>query len=195
MNVPTVLTEPHPGPWTEEEFLALRDSGDYPGPRLELFDGCLLLNPSPTVRHQQITLRLANLLEAAAPTDMEVIHQVNLWVAPSTLFVPDVLVTCEPADLDVSRAEHVVLVAEVVTPYGGGQETILKHALYAEAEIPRYVMVDGDHDRGEPVASLHLLCEGRYVEAGRARPGELLRIDEPYLDLDPADLLLHDQEP
>lgn len=44
----------HDGPWTEEDYLAL----PVDGTRTELLDGGLLVNPSPTVRHQRLSLAL-----------------------------------------------------------------------------------------------------------------------------------------
>src|SRR6266508_5362479 len=63
----------HPGPWTEEEFLALPDEGQ----RHELLDGSLLVTPAPSSEHQQVARRLANALEAASPDGWEVVEAVN----------------------------------------------------------------------------------------------------------------------
>lgn len=175
----------HIGFWTEEQYLAL---GEDQGNRVELLDGSLLVSPWPNGRHQQFARRLANLLVAAGSTGVSVIESVNLRVARGRMFGPDVVVTRERDDLDVYQANHVVLVAEVVSPHGRRRDLVLKYGTYAAAGIPRYLIVETG-DGGEPVVSLHVLHGDTYVEVGRARPGQVLRVDEPRLDLHPADLL------
>src|SRR6266508_4171840 len=98
----------HPGPWTEEEFLALPDEGQ----RHELLDGSLLVTPAPSSEHQQVARRLANALEAA--DRWEVVEAVNVRVAPSRILIPDVVVTSRTGDTLLSDAAAVALGAEVV---------------------------------------------------------------------------------
>jgi Uma2 family endonuclease len=102
----------HPGPWTEEEFLALPAQGQ----RHELLDGSLLVTPAPGSDHQRAARRLANLLEAAAPDGWTVVEAVNVRVAPSRILIPDVVVSGRAGDTLVYDAVDVALVAEVVSP-------------------------------------------------------------------------------
>src|SRR5215475_5823422 len=87
------LTE-HGRPWTEDEYLALGETLD----RVELLDGDLHMSPAPTRRHQRISRRLANALEAADP-DLDVDVEVNVRLRPGTIVVPDIVVS-RHTDLD-----------------------------------------------------------------------------------------------
>lgn len=80
----TAVTWKRPGPWTEEEYLALPESPQ----QVELLDGSLLVSPQPTSDHQQLARRLANMLEDAAPDELQVVEQVNVRVAPGGILGP-----------------------------------------------------------------------------------------------------------
>jgi Uma2 family endonuclease len=175
----------HPGPWTEEEFLALPDRGQ----RHELLDGSLLVTPAPSSEHQQVARRLANALEAAAPDGLEVVEAVNVRVGPSRILIPDVVVTRHLGDTLVYDAAEVVLVAEVVSPSTVATDRLLKPELYAAAGIGWCLRVE--LPLGEPPELIaYRRSGGRYVEHGRAQPGRALRLPGPIaLRLDLAALL------
>src|SRR6266536_3781722 len=128
----------HAGPWTEADYLALPETRQ----RIELLDGSLLVTPAPSSDHQQLARRLANLLEAAAPAELEVVEAVNVRVAPSKLLIPDLLVTRRLEATAVYPAEDVLLVAEVVSPSTTTADRMIKPQLYAAAGIPWFLRVE-----------------------------------------------------
>lgn len=176
------LTE-HRHPWTEDEYFALGETVD----RVELFDGSLLLSPSPNRRHQRISRRLANALEPAArQAGFEVDEAVNVRLRQGRVSIPDIVVA-QPADLDtlVLDAGQVALVCEI-TSTNVGADRITKMHYYAEAGIPRYLIVE---PKG-PVLELYRLDGDRYVPEASAGPGERLLFTEPVVaEIDPASLM------
>ena len=175
----------HDGPWTEEAYLSL----PHGGPKIELADGSLIVSPSARKAHQALMRRLANLLEAMAPADLDVEIELNVRVGPDKILIPDVVATYEQGDdVLVHDPERVVLVAEVLSPCNSGREWVYKNHLYAKAGLPRYLLVEVGED-GKPVLILQRLDTAHYVEVARAVCGESLRLPDPFGLIDPAELL------
>jgi Uma2 family endonuclease len=172
----------HPGPWTEEEFMALPESR-----WVELVDGSLLVNPNPGGFHQTWARRLANLLEAAAPLTLDVLEAVNVRIIRDRIRIPDVVVTREQLDLKLFEGSRAVLVAEVVSPGSGRRDKDEKAIDYAMAGIPWYLVVEPD-DSGRPAFWLRRLEGERYVDHARASSGETMTFPEVGAEIDPAQL-------
>ena len=169
-------------PWTEEEFLAL---GEYPE-RVELFDGSLLVTPAPTPRHQHISRKLANALDASG-SGLYVVEAVNVRLQPGRIPIPDVVIT-RAIDFDelIIDADAVQLVCEIVSPSNASADKVLKMHHYAAAGIPWYLLVE------QATGALHLyrLAGSHYVEHSVTYPGTLLRLKEPVeATIAPEDLL------
>ena len=180
----TVAALEHPEPWTEAEYLALPESKQ----RVELLDGTLLVTPAPGIGHQQWARRLANLLEAAAPADVDVAEGVNLRVGPSRLLIPDVLVVRGRGEVKVHEAADALLVVEVLSPSSVSIDRVLKPHLYAAAGVSRYLRVEPGPAQ-LPELWLYELGPGGYEERARAAGTEALALTDPFpARIDPAAL-------
>ena len=143
------LPGPPPHPWpprllTVEEYLDL-DESEY---RCELYEGQILVSPSPQPRHSKASRRLANAVEAVAGPGFEVYEDVDLDLQLSAAgepgFVPrpDVVVVRaeEARRVDehggVPRASGAVIVMEIVSPRSTKMDRVVKRDAYADAGIP-----------------------------------------------------------
>jgi Uma2 family endonuclease len=175
----------HAGPWSEADYLALPETRE----RIELLDGSLLVTPAPSSDHQQLARRLANLLEAAAPVELEVVEAVNLRVGPSQFLIPDLLITRRLEAVGTYQPEDVVLVAEVVSPSTTTTDRITKPQLYAAAGIPWFLRVEPAFPQ-PPGLWLHRLAGAAYIQHAQASAGGTLTLTEPVQTIiDPAVLL------
>jgi Uma2 family endonuclease len=181
-----LIVDAHLGTWTEEDLLSMPDSVQ----RFELLEGALVVNPPPAGPHQLVSRKLANALSAVATPGWEAVEALGVRLPDNTVFIPDVLVASRDAMLanrsGILDAGDVLLIAEIMSPGSRTMDRITKPAVYAQAGIVSYWRVELQDG---PVIFAYRLEEGRYVEAGTARPGEMLFAEQPFrLALDPADL-------
>jgi Uma2 family endonuclease len=173
--------------WTEDRFFALGETNAV----VELFDGSLLVSPAPTVRHQQLSLRLAMaLFDAAEVAGLEVNQAVNVRLQPGRIPIPDLVVNRRVKDgARLMEARDIALICEI-TSTNAATDRVLKMHYYATARIPWYLLVDPD----PVILALYRLEGGHYVEHALAKPGEILTLTEPVAaDLDPASLTRRSQ--
>ncbi|WBB94418.1 Uma2 family endonuclease [Verrucosispora sp. WMMC514] len=169
----TVAVFDHEGPWTEEEYLALGETSQ----RVELFDGSLHVTPAPTPRHQRISRKLGNILEAAAEAvGLELLEAVNVRLRPGRIPIPD-LVLIRPVNLDdpYIEAADVRLVCEIISPGNAATDNVLKMHYYASAGIEWYLLVE------QSTGGLRLYQRRgcHYVEHQAARRGAVLELNAP----------------
>ncbi len=187
MTAEAVPIAPAPEGWTIADVDALPENGL----RYELVDGVPHVMNPPKKKHQRAAHRLRDILERAAPTGASVIEAVGVVLADDQRPVPDVVVLADagPEDDEESNfpAEQVLLVAEVVSRSSRSDDRFRKPAQYAQAGIPTHLRVELDPPH---VVAYGIGEDGLYVEVGRAEPGQLLHLKEPFpITLDPAALL------
>jgi Uma2 family endonuclease len=168
--------EAHVGAWTTDDLDELPESNR----RYELIDGALIVPPSPTNVHQTIAGRLMAAFEVGCPPEYDVTQGVEVRVSRTRSFIPDVLVTtAEAAARQPAKfAPHeVILAVEVVSPSSVTMDQITKSALYAQAGIPYYWLVDT-----EPRIAIRTFrldaAHGLYQPTGEF--GERLTTTEPW---------------
>ncbi|MGH3429390.1 MAG: Uma2 family endonuclease [Mycobacteriales bacterium] len=165
----------HVGPWTEHDYLALPADRR----RIELLDGSLLVSPSAGYRHQRLSSQLWLALSAAAPAGFEVLEAINVRAAPGKILIPDLVVVTTPgADCTVAEPADVALVVEITSPGNAAVDRAIKPQLYARAGISHYLRIELGASPQAAVA--FVLRRGRYAVAGRAAPGQRLRLEEPF---------------
>ncbi|MFY1704253.1 Uma2 family endonuclease [Micromonospora sp. WMMA1923] len=174
----------HDGPWTDEEYIALGETSQ----RVELFDGSLHVTPAPTPRHQRISRKLGNLLEAAAePAGLDLLEAVNVRLRPGRVVIPD-LVMARIIDFDevYVEAADVRLVCEIVAPGNATTDRVLKMHYHAAAGIDWYLLVE----QATGVLRLYRRRNRHFVEDSTGKPGDPLTLVDPVrVSVDPADLL------
>ncbi|WP_093167975.1 Uma2 family endonuclease [Sinosporangium album] len=179
---------PLPGraPFTVADLLRFPDDGN----RYELSNGCLVVSPSPTPRHQVVLFRLQQVLDAVAPAGLEPLGRVNLKVDEDEFFIPDVVLVAAEA---VVRTElmfdpsDIHLIVEVVGPHTRSQDRCWKRIAYADAGIPVYWRVEPSEG---PSIHVYELVEGDYVRTQTHKAGEPAKFFAPFeMEFDPAVLI------
>jgi Uma2 family endonuclease len=158
---------------TVAEYLEL---GETESGYTELYEGHMIVSPSPKPRHSTASRRLANAIEEALAPGYQV-HQdvdVDLRLAapdePGFVPRPDLVVVLDEAAQRVDDqggvllASDALLVVEIVSPSSRRMDRVVKRDEYATAGIPHYWIVD----IAEPVSIMacHLAGEFGYADGG-----------------------------
>jgi Uma2 family endonuclease len=132
---------------TLDEFFALPEQSG--SGRQELLDGHLVVSPEASLRHQRAAFQLGQLLYPAlvALPDLELFTSPgDIVLGPRTVVQPDVFVIPWPRSSSVHWRDVglPVLVVEILSPRTATRDRVGKRALYQQAGIPEYWIVDLD---------------------------------------------------
>lgn len=135
--------------YTAEDYWNLPD-----GERAELIDGKLIYMATPSRIHQHLVLELSIAIRShikAKKGSCEVIlspFAVNLTVDDKTYVEPDVVVVCDPNKLTDRECKGAPdFVVEIVSPSSRKHDYSTKNALYSNAGVREYWIVDPEKER------------------------------------------------
>ncbi|QFZ16145.1 Uma2 family endonuclease [Saccharothrix syringae] len=155
--------------FTVAEYAAL---GEVEPGYSELWEGRLLVAPTPGPRHALALGELYFRLWHRLPGDLAVLHNtdVDLELAepdePGFSRRPDLVVTTREAARGerMLRASEVLVVCEIVSPGSKRTDRVVKRAEYADAGIPHYWIVDLDEPTS--LTPCHLAGDFGYQDPG-----------------------------
>ena len=155
MSSVTVMPRDHA--WTVADLADLPDDGL----RYELLDGTLLVSAAPNKAHQRAIGQLYLLLSAACPPDLEVFLAPTDYQPTNTRsFQPDLLVVSRADPGDAAVTTPLALAVEVLSPASRSVDLVLKRAVYEQAGVSTYWVVDPL----DQTITVWTLVEGAYGE-------------------------------
>lgn len=133
------ITPAHGEAFSLADWAAMPDDGR----RYELVGGTIVVTPPPLVRHQRGSRRLQRLLEDAARPECEVFNApVGLRLPGDQMLEPDLVVVPPGSARHHYLHLPVLLVVEIVSQGSRLHDTVTKRAVYADAGIEHYWLVD-----------------------------------------------------
>ena len=163
--------------WEEYERLE-------PDVRHEYVDGCLVVNPRPTILHQTMLVNIVVRLKAACPDDYTALAECS-WKPGADEWAPDVMV-CERDDNAIRITGIPEVIVEVLST-NRADDLVRKLYRYADAGLPRYWIADPL----EPSVRAFELEDGQYEQRAEAVGDEEVEFDfgAGRVILRPSDLL------
>lgn len=159
--------------WTHAEMLAELPETNLP---VELWNGEIVMSPAPHPDHQRIVARLWKQLDRfVSPADAGecFLSPLDIVLTPRRVVQPDVFFIAK-ARLNIVQ-EHVKgapdLVVEVVSHDSWKRDRVEKKALYEQAGVAEYWIVDPDSETIEVFA----LVKGVYQLHSRAKSAEVAK--------------------
>jgi Uma2 family endonuclease len=173
--------------WTYDDLVAM---GAYPdGRKYEIFDGELVVSPSPSLWHQEVLKRLFRVLDR----DLEqrrlgkvFFAPLDVVLAPTRVVQPDLLVVGMDRFATLEKRGIVQvppdLAIEVLSPNSRKHDRVRKRRFYARIGIREYWIVDPDDHTIEVLA----LIDGglSYRQVGWYAAGDRVRSASFELELD-----------
>jgi Uma2 family endonuclease len=146
-------------------------------PRVELADGVMVVVPSPSEDHQDISFQLCAWLRRYAPTGFKAVQALGVAVELNRTYEPDVLLrrAGDNGGRHFVPADQVVIAIEVVSPGTRARDRFAKPAEYAAAGIPFYWRIEQGPVH---VFAYRLSASGTYELV--ADSTQMLTLDEPF---------------
>jgi Uma2 family endonuclease len=160
-------------PLTVDDFLLLDKNGAFEGyGKTELIRGEIFFMNAQHSRHGRAKMKLANAINAALPSiapDLEVLVEVSVEIEQHSSPIPDIFLTSYQGD-DLVPANTIPLIIEIADTT---QKNDLgsKSALYAEAGIPEYWVLDLKAGNLHQMWSPH---GGAYTQSRQVPAGETI---------------------
>lgn len=159
--------------------LTVDDVADPPddGHRYELVDGCLIVTPAPSTRHQIVSINLLQIVLAALPPDLRILHAPFDWIiSEHTKLQPDLIVFRRTdVDPDALRVAP-VLAIEILSPSTRRIDLGTKKLAIAAGGSAHYWVVDPL----APSITAFDLVDGEYVVVATANEEETLALERPF---------------
>lgn len=154
------------------------------GRRYELVGGAIVMTAAPAPIHQRVLFRLQRLLTDVVPDGHEVFGSpIDLDLPGEQRVEPDLVVLRWSSVGEKRLTLPVLLVVEIVSPGSKVHDRVTKRAVYAEAGVPAYWLVDLV---ASEIIALRLTEGGSYETYGQ---GAALTLDWPLpVSLDLAEL-------
>lgn len=142
-------------PLPKEHIYTIDDIYSLPeGERAELIDGQIYMMGAPTYLHQTLSMEISGTIREyirRKKGECQVLHAplaVTLFADDKTYVEPDVAVICDKSkvtDKGINGAPD--FIAEIVSPSSRRMDYNTKNALYADAGVREYWIVDPDKKR------------------------------------------------
>ncbi len=158
-----------PGPLTNEEYFALPESNLH----IELFEGRVMMAPSPTPDHQEMGVEIAMALRqfARKVAGKMYIAPLDIEIGPGMVYQPDVMYFApgnvpERGDVRTTRVPDIAV--EVLSPGTRRYDLVEKLPNYGKAGVRECWVVD---PWGRTV-DVYVAADGQFGEAKRVAFGE-----------------------
>jgi Uma2 family endonuclease len=171
-----IATPPRPAArrlWTYDEMVAELPETNLP---VELWDGELIMSPTPRPNHQEITFQFARALAGfveARKLGVVYLSPLDVVLSPRRVVQPDVFFIGR-ANLGIvgEQIRGVPdLVCEVISPGSWRRDRVEKKELYAQYGVSEYWIIDPESQTIEVLS----LAKGVYRVHSRAEFGEMAR--------------------
>jgi Uma2 family endonuclease len=160
-------------PFTRADLHAMPDDGR----RHELVDGTLVVTPSPSARHQEVSLALTVTLWEACPPELRLFYApFDVALGEETVLQPDLLVAPRADFTDRDLPVAPLLAIEILSPSTRRIDLTLKLARYEAAGTASYWVVDPD----ELTLTAWELVDGAYVEVAHVTGEEEWAASAPF---------------